>query len=103
MTISIEDRKVFAALAVAIADALEHPECPRELADALLENLTPLEDLLSGSATAYQTCAATLRSLAAMYESSHTETRPEAESFAVASSERNGRRHTREAEALAIH
>jgi hypothetical protein len=82
---AIEPQQVFIDLALAVANALECPECPRDLADALLETLTPLEDLLSESVTAYQTCAATLRGLAAMAESGHIETRPEPKAFAAAS------------------
>jgi len=41
-----EDRKVFAALAVAAADVLEHPACPTSLRDALTEVTSELTNLL---------------------------------------------------------
>jgi len=51
--ISIEDRKVFAALAVAIADCLECSTCPPALAEILAEAENPLADLLAGSGSGY--------------------------------------------------
>jgi hypothetical protein len=91
MKTSNEPQQVFIDLALAVANALECPECPRDLADALLETLTPLEDLLSESATAYQTCAATLRALAQLGDG---KTRPEAETLAVGHSERKAAAYT---------
>jgi hypothetical protein len=94
MTLSKTSDEIFRDLAIAVADALECKETPAPLADALLEIMYPLESALTGDATAYQTCAATLRSLAAMAENGDGRTRPEVETLAVANPERKTAAYT---------
>jgi hypothetical protein len=62
-TLSTEDRKVFCALAVAVADVLGSGQCPTALAERLLELADPLSELLT-PATPYALTVVQLRALA---------------------------------------
>jgi len=77
MTVSIEDRKIFADLAIAIADALEDPTCPESLRDPLTEATSELTNLLLLSASH----SAILRALASLTQSGDGKARPEAETL----------------------
>lgn len=79
-TSSTEAQAVWRNLAISIADAIEHSECPRDLADILSEAVNPLEELLAGSGSGYSTITATLRGLVA-----RAGARAEAPDFAPAS------------------
>jgi hypothetical protein len=83
MTKSIEDRKVFINLAVAVADALEDPSTPESLRDPLNEIAAQLIDHLSGGNAALE-----LRALAGLAQSGDGRTRPETETPVQANPER---------------
>ena len=76
--ISIEDRKIFCDLAVAVADALSSAACPRDLAERLLELADPLFELLT-LVTPYALTVVQLRALAGLPESGHRMPCPEPE------------------------
>jgi hypothetical protein len=82
MTVSIEDRKVFAALAKAIANCLECPACPRALTESLLEIIDPLEQAIVSEldTTPHAITCCQLRALAGLAESGDGKARAEGES-----------------------
>jgi hypothetical protein len=78
--ISTKARRVFVDLAIAVANALAHPACPRELANVLSEAVNPLADLIAPS-TSNAISVAMLRGLA---NRGIGKARPGAETFVVA-------------------
>ena len=77
----IEPQQVFIDLALAVANALECPECPRGLADALNDSVVnELIDLLSANNIIL------LRALAHQAKSGDGRARPEAETLTAAKS-----------------
>lgn len=65
---SIEERQVFVAFALACARVLEHPECPREMAEAINDLANTLADLI-GPASPRAVTIALLHGLVARAES----------------------------------
>jgi hypothetical protein len=74
-----------ANLALCVADTLDHPDCPVDLADALHEITDELQNAISPSPSEL------LRALAGLAKARNRETRPEIEkAFVVAPGTKNG-------------